>query len=215
MRTALETKADSAVVLRHAMHLSMANIIDKRSAYNSLKLNIETTKKSLLFWEQVRHFENKEQYIKAIKTRLEQCFNELQKTDYLELMLKTREANEAGLRDNLQLLIISLLKYYQTTEQIHVEMVGLIADRIIWKFGGLSIEDVAVCFNMAMNGDFGKVYNRIDGGVIMGWLQTYTERQQELIHQKNITNHADEKGSTYKDFNAHRKVVPKRLKEMM
>ncbi len=208
---ALKTNADSAVILRYAMRLSISNLLKKKEDYNDLLFEIKSTQKSIKFWEQAVNFKNKESHIKSIKTRLEQQFNQLKQLDHLPLMLELRQQDEQGLKKSLQLLIISLLKYYQTSEQIPVEMIGLIADRIIWKFGGLSLEDIAVCFNMAMNGDLGKVYNRIDGGVIMSWLQSYSQRQEEVIYAKNVGQHANSKGSTYKDYNEHRKLVPERL----
>lgn len=46
----------------------------------------------------------------------------------------------------------------------------------------LKPEDFALCFNRALSGRYGKVFNRLDGMVITEWLNQYiVEREQEII----------------------------------
>ena len=64
------------------------------------------------------------------------------------------------------------------------------ADLIFDEFYYLNIEDFKLCFNMAKSGKFGKVYDRIDGQVIMDWLSTYLNMRIETVVSGNEQKHA-------------------------
>ena len=64
------------------------------------------------------------------------------------------------------------------------------ADLILDEFYYLNIEDFKLCFNMAKSGKFGKVYDRIDGQVIMDWLSTYLNMRIETVVSGNEQKHA-------------------------
>ena len=67
------------------------------------------------------------------------------------------------------------------------------ADLILDEFYYLNIEDFKLCFNMAKSGKFGKVYDRIDGQVIMDWLSTYLNMRIETVVSGNEQKHASVK----------------------
>ena len=83
------------------------------------------------------------------------------------------------------------------------------ADLILEEFYYLNIEDFKLCFNMAKSGKFGKVYDRIDGMVIMDWLSTYLNMRIETVVSGNEQKHAsiksqEKNAKSILDINAER-----------
>ena len=81
------------------------------------------------------------------------------------------------------------------------------ADLILEEYYYLNIEDFKLCFNMAKSGKFGKVYDRIDGQVIMDWLSTYLNMRIETVVSGNEQKHAsiksqEKKAKSILDINA-------------
>ena len=56
---------------------------------------------------------------------------------------------------------------------MNAQQLLLTAELIIEKYYYLRIEELRVCFRMAMKGEFGPVYNRIDGQVFFEWILKY------------------------------------------
>lgn len=60
--------------------------------------------------------------------------------------------------------------------------ISITCDLILERFGNYKIQDFQICFRKAMAGDYGKLYNRIDGAIILEWLNTYdAERTEEIV----------------------------------
>ena len=63
------------------------------------------------------------------------------------------------------------------------------ADLILDEYYNLNIYVIKLCFNMSKSGKFGKVYDRIDGQVIMGWLSEYEAQRIEICEHNNEAKH--------------------------
>lgn len=212
---ALESNKPSSVIIRESMKITPASILQKRRNYFDLLFEYRSTESSMELFKTNNKLKDNDRHVAEIEEKLKHLSNAISELEYPMLMLEERVAKEETLNKNLQLLMINLLRFFKVTDPMSADELEILATRIIWKFGGLSIDDVAACFNKAMNGDFGAVYNRVDGGVIMVWLGKYQEVQSKLIHEHNITVHSNAKGSTYKDVGTHRKALPKKLKELL
>lgn len=58
---------------------------------------------------------------------------------------------------------------------------------ILSDYNALKIEDIRVCFNNGKKGHYGQLYGRIDGQIIMLWLQQYsTDRTNEYLRIKDF-----------------------------
>lgn len=55
-----------------------------------------------------------------------------------------------------------------------------------------SPDDFRKCFRGAMSGKYGKIYNRLDGAVIMEWLRAYDIERTELIVKEQMQKNKDE-----------------------
>ena len=70
-----------------------------------------------------------------------------------------------------------------------IEMTVEIIDENFYYF---SPDDFRKCFRGAMSGKYGKIYNRLDGAVIMEWLRAYDIERTELIVKEQMQKNKDE-----------------------
>ena len=61
---------------------------------------------------------------------------------------------------------------------MNAQQLMLTAELIMEEYYYLRIEELRVCFRMAMKGVFGPVYNRIDGQVFFEWIIKYMPKRQ-------------------------------------
>lgn len=54
----------------------------------------------------------------------------------------------------------------------------------------LTIDDIVLCLKWAKAGKFGKVYDRLDGQIILSWFEAYFAQRQAHIEQRSIDLHA-------------------------
>lgn len=69
-------------------------------------------------------------------------------------------------------------QYFNLQQPMNAQQLLLTAELIIEKYYYLRIEELRVCFRMAMKGEFGPVYNRIDGQVFFEWILKYMPTRQ-------------------------------------
>lgn len=83
---------------------------------------------------------------------------------------------------------------FVNVEGMNSEQIRLTASLVIQEFVNLNIADIKLCFQMGMAGRFGKLYNRIDGQIILGWLREYQEHRFEVAECIEL-----QKGATAKN----------------
>ena len=95
-----------------------------------------------------------------------------------------KSEGETKTRALMVIILSDLIEYFNVGKRMNDIQVAQTADLIIDNYFWFNIEDFKLCFNMAKAGKFGKVYDRIDGQVIMDWLATYEEMriQQKVIN---------------------------------
>lgn len=86
--------------------------------------------------------------------------------------MKVRFGN-MKLRAFLSKIIIETLMFFNVGKMMNDVQVALTVDLIIDEFGYFKPDDFKLCFTNAMKGNYGKLYDRIDGNIIFGWLRTY------------------------------------------
>lgn len=85
-------------------------------------------------------------------------------------------------------------QYFNLQQPMNKQQLLLTAELIMEKYYYLRVEELRVCFRMAMKGEFGPVYNRIDGQVFFEWILKYmptregvtTRMQKEQQSNNNI-----------------------------
>jgi hypothetical protein len=69
-------------------------------------------------------------------------------------------------------------QYFNLQQPMNAQQLLLTAELIMEEYYYLRIEELRVCFRMAMKGEFGPVYNRIDGQVFFEWIIKYMPKRQ-------------------------------------
>lgn len=186
-----------------------------------LRLNVEeqlvSLRKSYKFFKENKGIDGRIQHMITIKGIAAELKQQLATIPVVPTLFEAANENEERLTDTLQLMIINLVEYYKTSEIMGKDMIYEIALRIVLTFGGLTLEDIALCFHQAKSGQIGngKIYNRIDGGVIMEWLNHYQANVQFIGMERNRRLHNQGKTGIWKDGHEYRILQPKRVKELM
>lgn len=123
----------------------------------------------------------------------------------------TRLAKEQGEDkpiDLISILIIEVLEWYNVKNSMSDNQILEVAYMLFSEFKHYNIYDIGLCFKNGKTGKYGKVYDRIDGGVLFEWLRLYdidrtgaivTIRQnQDAEHKQAFRERSSE--LTLKDF---------------
>jgi hypothetical protein len=123
--------------------------------------------------------------------------NELTKSNTGELTIQTTSSSKclAYIRKNegenvVKLILSSAIDQLQTYFSLDRVMtpyqIQMTIDLIEETFYYFSPDDFRACFRGAMSGKYGKIYNRLDGAVIMEWLRMYDVEKTELVVQEQM-----------------------------
>lgn len=88
-----------------------------------------------------------------------------------------RDKGAAVTRSALVLLVNDTLDFFNVPETMNAKQVALTVDLIIDTYPYMQVDDIALCFRNAMKGNYGRIYNRIDGQIILGWLREYNKER--------------------------------------
>ena len=110
--------------------------------------------------------------------------------------------------DVISLFLVDLQDFYNVKTRMGSNQIKDLAMMLYSDYNHFTLYDLGLCFKMAKTGKFGKVYDRLDGGIIFEWLIHYemerTDRivtireQQDNIHKSGFTERSSE--TTYKQF---------------
>jgi hypothetical protein len=142
--------------------------------------------------------------IEVVSKDVDRLTEKLSKTVYLPMLGELMKTEEEDILKTLQLMIIELIKYFHTTEKMKEGQIYEAAFFIANQYAGLTLEDVALAFYQAKGGEFGTVFNRVDGPVVMDWLKKYQVKVRKLGSDTEAKRHINGKGSTYKDKEGYR-----------
>jgi hypothetical protein len=110
--------------------------------------------------------------------------------------LKTRETNGEDL-DTLErevlLLIGGVREGLNVANNITVNQAAEAAIDVVAEFGGLSIEEIALCFNNGRKGDYGELMHRLDGPMLLRWLRQYVNDREQYEVEVNRQFHESAK----------------------
>lgn len=104
--------------------------------------------------------------------------------------------NEEACEDNIVLILNDLRLFFQVENMISTDGLYSVASIITSEYRSLTLEEIAICTNYAKLGHYGKegkVYNRLDGAIILGWLKQYVSEKQGRIDDRNYTAEAHNK----------------------
>lgn len=97
----------------------------------------------------------------------------------------------------IELNIARLALFLNVGGSINPDQIQSTAELITEEFGNLTISDINLIFRRAKLGQWGKIYDRLDGQIILGWFADYYNERCEYCAQTSAYDGDKFKG---KDF---------------
>ncbi|RQO78094.1 hypothetical protein DBR40_09090 [Pedobacter sp. KBW01] len=98
--------------------------------------------------------------------------------------------------DDIVLILNDLRMFFQVDNIISNDGLYSVAYIIIHEYPSFTLEELAICMNQAKLGNYGKdgkVYNRLDAPIILGWVKQYFIDKQTRLTDRNYTAEAHNK----------------------
>ncbi|UVQ95081.1 hypothetical protein NXW23_11670 [Bacteroides caccae] len=101
----------------------------------------------------------------------------------------TRILGETKSRAAVVLLLADALEFFNATETMSDVQVAITVDLIMEEYPYFKMDDLKLCFKNAMKMKYGRIYNRIDGQVIMSWLREYNKERCTAADTQSWNEH--------------------------
>lgn len=88
-----------------------------------------------------------------------------------------KECGEIKARAAVVYLLADALEFFNASDTMSDVQVAMTVDLIIEEYPYMKTDDLKLCFKNAMKMKYGKLYNRIDGSIVMGWLREYNKER--------------------------------------
>lgn len=97
----------------------------------------------------------------------------------------------------LAIAITDLCNFFNINKNMSVEQIGQTVNFIIetYPLNCLTIADIKLCFNKIKQGHYGKIYDRLDGGVILDALNVYMEKRTDYFDNQSYNEHMQRKAN--------------------
>ena len=120
--------------------------------------------------------------------------NEIMKQDnQITSLFKRSREDHSLIIDEICLLILDLQKFFNTKIKLDEDQILDLSEMIVAEYQYLSIFDIAFCFKEGKFGRYGKVYDRLDGGILLGWIKEWDNKRMSLIIQRREEEHSRNK----------------------
>jgi len=94
-------------------------------------------------------------------------------------LFKSFKENEEMSIDILMLMMLKFQDFFNCKSKMNKEQVEETAYLIVQKFRGLTYVDIGMCLKLSKMNE--KIYDRIDGNMIIGWLEKYDATKTNMI----------------------------------
>lgn len=131
-----------------------------------------------------------EKHLNDIDSEIVKVNNELQVMPESKTIGQLSNINYEDLEDSLILILNDLRLFFQVDNMISTDGLYSLCDILIFEYKSLTLEEVAICMSKAKKGEYGQLFNRLDGAIIMGWLKTYNEGRLQRISERNYVTDA-------------------------
>jgi len=74
-------------------------------------------------------------------------------------------------------------QYFNLQQPMNPQQLMLTAELIMEEYYYLRVDEFRICFRMAMKGEYGPIYNRIDGQVFFEWIRKYFSKRDAVTNR--------------------------------
>jgi response regulator RpfG family c-di-GMP phosphodiesterase len=182
---------DNTALVRAAQELSIDKLIKSEREYQKHLDELDTLNNSLKWYQATDQVteEVKEKYLPEIKQKIAEKEATLAIIVKVATISEMVKYNEHDLLMDIEMLVMDITDYFTTSESMPVARVQELGLLIAHEYKDLTLEDITLCFRQAKTGQMGKVYNRVDGGVIIDWLNQYRSQKREKLAAFNQAKH--------------------------
>lgn len=121
------------------------------------------------------------------------------------------EFGENHARAIVVILLSEVVDFFNASNTMNDSQVAITTDLIIEEYPYFKIDDLKLAFRNAMKGRYGEIYNRLDGSVIMGWLNQYNRERcakaDVISYNEHKVRVQEESGLYYDDYRKQLKVL--------
>lgn len=136
-----------------------------------------------------------------LKTSPEKFYGSLEVTKYEDaikspsppLATIKAELGEQQLLAILTLIIADAVEFFNIGKSMTGEQIVSTAKLIAKDYYYLKPEDFKLCFENAKRGKYGKLFDRLDGMIIMEWLENYSGSRANKAEEINLEKHNEGK----------------------
>lgn len=135
-------------------------------------------------------------HIGSINRELEELQDELSVNDHTPIFQLDKDISF----EQIVILISWLSIQLNLTNGLSEDQQEIIAITIQTQYAYLGAEDIALCFKNGTQGKYGKVFNRLDVGVVCIWINEYvaSKKQKIMIHRDKAYSSAKESNYDHK-----------------
>jgi len=122
------------------------------------------------------------------------------------LSVAAKERSEEELLTMLGFAVGSTVKKFKVDNNLSDEEIAECSESIYDEYYWYNIEDIKLCCEMVIRGRFGKVYNRVDIPMVLGWFEQYDQLRTSNWAEKRDGAHAETKDSSPRQRSDENKV---------
>jgi hypothetical protein len=121
------------------------------------------------------------------------------KTDYPTLGKVKRTYGAPFTEKYIAAWIVNVIDFFQVGKKMGEQQIIETAMMVVDDYWMLNLADVNLIFTRAKKGYFGELYDRLDGGTILGWFRAYLDERHEAAEHLSAREH-----EAYKRGNSER-----------
>jgi len=108
------------------------------------------------------------------------------KSDMPSLARINKQFGEDFIQAYIEGWIVNLREFFNIGKNMTDEQTQETAMLIVTQFYNLTLADINLIFKMAKLGQLGKVYDRLDGQIILSWFDSYYNKRCEIFASNSI-----------------------------
>lgn len=176
--------------LREIAKLSPIKFEVKQVERKKLTESLDTLQRSRAYFKTEYKGDDALFHLQNIDTQIEVVNHQIALIPESKTIGQLERLNSSELEDSLILILNDLRLFFQVDSMISTDGLYMLVDLILSEYRGLTLEEIAICMAKAKKGEYGQLFNRLDGGIIMGWLKKYNDDRLERQKERNYAEHS-------------------------